>query len=405
MRVLVVHNMYSSRVPSGENLSVFSEVTWLREAGVEVHLHETTNDQLFGRRRVEQLGQAVRSVWSTPAGRAIAAAIDDFAPDVVHVHNLFPLLTASVPGIALRRELPVLWTVRNTRVVCVDGTYFREGAPCHECRPGWRVPGIRHGCYGSSPVPAALVTAATSLFRRMARRRITTLAISGHMRRWLVDTAGFDPDRVHVKHNGVAGPPTGVTLPPASANRTFVFAGQLIPYKGLELLLDAWRRAELPDDVELRIVGSGRQAELVAAAVAEDPRITHVGHVPAPAMPDQFAAARAVVVPSTWDEPFGRVAAEAHAFGRPVITTGRGGLREIVDDTTGWVTGTDPSALAAALTAAATSDRAVDERARAAQLRHAERFSPEATTRRLIELYSSVVGARQVPAAVRSAHD
>jgi glycosyltransferase involved in cell wall biosynthesis len=403
MRVLVVHNMYSSRVPSGENLSVFSEVTWLREAGVEVRLHETTNDQLFGRGRGEQLGQAVRSVWSRPAGREVAAVIDDFAPDVVHVHNLFPLLTASVPGAALRRRLPVVWTVRNTRIVCVNGTYFRDETPCHACRPGWRVPGIRYGCYGSSPAPAALVTGATSIYRAMARRRVTTLAISEHMRDWLVDTAGFAPDRVHVKYNGVAGPPADPAgaPPPAAASRTFVFAGQLIPYKGLELLLEAWRRADLPDDVGLRIVGTGRQAEVAAAAAAGDPRITAVGHVPAAEMPAQFAAARAVVVPSTWDEPFGRVAAEAHAFGRPVITTGRGGLGEIVDATTGWVTGTDPAALAAALVDAATSDRAVDERARAAAQRHAERFSPEATTRRLVELYAAARddgrGAATVP--------
>ena len=387
MRVLVVHNMYSSRVPSGENLSVFNEVTWLREAGVDVHLHETTNDQLFGRSRADQLGQALRSVWSTPARREIEAVIDDFAPDLVHVHNLFPLLTASVPAAALRLGLPVLWTVRNNRVVCVNGTYFRDDAPCHECRPGWRVPGIRHGCYGSSPVPAALVTGATSLYRRMARRRVTALAISDSMRRWLVDSAGFDPDRVHVKYNGVAGPPAGLAVPPPATSRTFVFAGQLIAYKGLRLLLDAWRRADLPDDAELRIVGSGRQADLVAEAVAEDPRITHAGHLPAPAMPAQFAAARAVVVPSTWDEPFGRVAAEAQAFGRPVITTGLGGLSEIVDDTTGWVTGAEVDALAAALTEAARSDPAVATRGEAARHRHAALFSPDATTRALIEQY------------------
>src|SRR4029453_18462961 len=103
-------------------------------------------------------------------------------------------------------------------------------------------------------VPAALVTGATSLYRHMARRRVTTIAISEHMRRWLVDDAGFDADRVHVKHNGVPGPADGVPPVPPSASRTFVFAGQLIPYKGLELLLEAWRRGDLPEDVELRIV-------------------------------------------------------------------------------------------------------------------------------------------------------
>ena len=46
MRVLVVHNRYSSRVPSGENLAVDDEVRWLREAGVDVHRHEVSNDDV-----------------------------------------------------------------------------------------------------------------------------------------------------------------------------------------------------------------------------------------------------------------------------------------------------------------------------------------------------------------------
>ena len=73
-----------------------------------------------------------------------------------------------------------------------------------------------------------------------------------------------------------------------------------------------------------------------------------------------LAAARAVLVPSLWDEPFGRVAAEAFARGRPVLTTGRGGLAEIVDDATGWVAGDGtPGSLAAAIVEAAGPTSAV----------------------------------------------
>ena len=48
-------------------------------------------------------------------------------PDVVHVHNLFPLLTGSVPAAARRRGIPVVWTVHNRRVRCVGGGLFRDG--------------------------------------------------------------------------------------------------------------------------------------------------------------------------------------------------------------------------------------------------------------------------------------
>lgn len=384
MRVLVVHNRYTSRVPSGENLAVDDEVAWLLAAGVAVVRHEVTNDEIVSPGPLGRLRDGVEAVWSLSARRRFLEALDAHRPDVVHVHNLFPLLTGSVPAAARRRGVPVVWTVHNRRVRCVAGGYFRDGAPCHECRPGWRVPGAVHRCYATSAAASTLVTASSSLFRATARRHgVTAVAISDDMGRWLRSSAGFDDDHVRVKYNGVAGPPAPPV--PAVDRRAFVFLGRLSAYKGLALLLDAWRRADV--DAELRIVGDGDLAGEVRAATRADPRISWIGQVGPDEVGREIEAARAVVAPSIWREPFGRTAAEALAHGRPVITTGRGGLSEIVDDATGWVTGDDPAAMAAALVDAAGSPAAVRRRSDEAIARHARLFSPAATTTALIRIY------------------
>ena len=72
-----------------------------------------------------------------------------------------------------------------------------------------------------------------------------------------------------------------------------------------------------------------------------------------------------------------------------MITTGTGGLSEIVDDDCGWITGRSPEDLARALEAAVHDDAAVAGRADAARRRHAERFSPEATTAELVRIYEN----------------
>jgi glycosyltransferase involved in cell wall biosynthesis len=391
MRVLVVHNRYSSRVPSGENLAVDDEVRWLRDAGVDVVRHEVSNDDMVAPGALGRVRDGIESVWSPSAGRRFLAVLDGHRPDVVHVHNLFPLLTGSVPAAAARRRTPVVWTVHNRRVRCVAGGYFREGAPCHECRSGWRVPGVVHGCYAGSVAASALVTASSSLFRSSARRRgVTAIAISEAMSRWLRSVGGFDEGAVTVKYNGVAGPADGVA--PAVDQKTFLFLGRLSAYKGLALLLDAWRRADV--DARLRIVGDGDLAGDVRDAAAGDPRIVWAGQVDPNLVGAEIAGARAVVVPSVWEEPFGRTAAEAFAYGRPVITTGTGGLAEIVDETTGWTTGLDADAMAAALAEAAGSDEVVAGRGVAAARRHAQMFSPVATTEALVRVYETVVRRR-----------
>lgn len=387
MRVLVVHNRYSSRVPSGENLAVDDEVRWLRDAGVDVVVHQADNDDLVEPGAIGRLRGGLEAVWSPRAQRTVVDIVERVRPHIVHVHNLFPVMTGSVPAAVLRRGIPLVWTTHNRRVRCVGGGYFRDGMACHQCKHGWRVPGVVHGCYSESRLASAVVTVGSTLFRQVARRPgVTPIAISHAMADWLVDDGGFARNRVRVKYNGVAGP----TVPPRPAEQqsTFVFLGRLSAYKGVRLLLDAWQRAGA--DAELRIVGDGDLRDDVLAASASDHRITWVGQVRPDEIGDQIAAARAVVVPSVWDEPFGRVAAEALAHGRPVISTGRAGLAEVVDDSCGWITGDDPDAIAAALREAAGYDKAVARKAHAATERHAATFSPTATTDRLIDIYTSV---------------
>src|SRR5262249_34680254 len=121
MRVLTVHNRYSSRTPSGENLAVEDEARWLADAGVDVVQHLVSNDVMVVGGPGAGVGAGLGGVWSVPARRRSGRVLDEARPDVVHVHNLFPLLTASVPAAAARGGVPVVWTVHNRRVGCVAG--------------------------------------------------------------------------------------------------------------------------------------------------------------------------------------------------------------------------------------------------------------------------------------------
>ena len=401
MRTLVVHNRYSARTPSGENVSVAQEVDCLRAAGADVVVHETSNDEVMGGGLAIKLRAAAETTWSPAAARRFDEVLERVRPDVVHVHNLFPLFTASVPWRAVHRHVPVVWTVRNMRVVCVDGTQFRDGAPCTSCRPGWRLPGVRHRCYRGSLTASALVTGATSIFRRLARSHVTAVAISETLRTWLIDDAGFAPERVHVKYNPIPAPQPAEPVSPAAACTDFVFVGKFAPYKGIDLLLAAWRQVQA-DGARLTFVGDGPMAGVVREAANADPRISWVGQVPADEVTRHIGESRAVVVPSVWDEPFGRVAAEALALGRPVITTGQGALGEVVGDSAGWVTGTDAGALARAIDEAAAADAAVAARGAAGRDRHARLFSPEATTAQLIDIYRRAIDDQR--ALARAGH-
>ncbi len=138
----MVHGRYRSVAPSGENRVVDQETSLLREAGHEVRRPSSgaattspTGPWAPGAAAAAQRAQrsGAQSSWSSgPAPRR---------PDVVHVHNTFPLLSASVLLACRDAGVPVVATVHNYKLLCASGDFYRAGRPCHDCADGQVAPG------------------------------------------------------------------------------------------------------------------------------------------------------------------------------------------------------------------------------------------------------------------------
>lgn len=128
-----------------------------------------------------------------------------------------------------------------------------------------------------------------------------------------------------------------------------VYAGRLTPGKGVELLIEAIPVvfSKYPN-LNLEIFGDGflkNELEKMSKRYTRG-KIKLAGQISHRKLLDEFANSLAVVVPSIWPEPFGRVALEAISQGTPVVTTGAGGLAEIVEDgKTGYVCNQTATAL------------------------------------------------------------
>ena len=163
-------------------------------------------------------------------------------------------------------------------------------------------------------------------------------------------------------------------------NGAFValFVGRLVPEKGIDTLLQAWRSASLPDDSRLALIGDGPLRVDGAGVVA-------LGQLERKELPPFYAAADVLILPSiataTFREPWGLVSNEAMHQGTPVIASDQvgaaaGGL--VVDGETGLVVpAADATALAARISAAAQSPELRERLGAAARTRVAE-YTPKA---------------------------
>jgi glycosyltransferase involved in cell wall biosynthesis len=387
MRIVVVHNRYRSAQPSGENLVVDQETALLRAAGHEVVAYERASDDIAGFSLLQRSLVPGRAVWS-PVDRAhLAERLEDVHPDVVHLHNTFPLISPSVLEACRAHGFPVVATLHNFRLMCANAQLLRDGRPCDLCvgRGPW--PGVVHRCYRGSAAATVPVAVGIQLHRRRQSwtRGVTTfIALTEFVRRQYL-AGGFPGDRIQVKPNFVPRPARRRT----GAGSHLLFLGRLSPDKGVDVLLNAWA----PRLGRLLIVGDGpARRDLEVRAAAHGDSVRFLGRQPHDRCMELLAGARALVVASRAYETFGLVVVEAYAHGVPAVAPAMGAFPDLVrDGRTGQLFSPgDPEDLRRALVQALDPERSLRLGAEAWHRYEAE-FTPEQNLATLEAIYQAAI--------------
>jgi glycosyltransferase involved in cell wall biosynthesis len=251
----------------------------------------------------------------------------EWNPDVAHVHNLFVSASPSILHAATRSGVPVVMTLHNYRQICANGLLFRGGKTCVEClgKPV-SLAGVWHGCYRDSHLQSAAMATITGVHNLIGtwRNQVDHYVALSSFSRDIFLTAGLPGDRISVK-------PNFVDLDPGEgdgAGGYAFFAGRLADYKGVEVLLEAWRG--LPGNIALKIAGTGPLEDQVKAIAAADPRVQYLGGLDRESTSKAMKSARFLVFPSINFENFPMVIVEAFSTGLPVVASRIGGLGSIV---------------------------------------------------------------------------
>jgi glycosyltransferase involved in cell wall biosynthesis len=420
LKVVVAHNRYREAIPSGENVIVDTEIAQLSAAGVRVLPFQRSSDAIGELPVVRKALLPVAPIFGREAQRELSRLLAEERPDVVHLHNPYPLLSPWVIRTAHAHGVPVVQTVHNYRQVCSSGLYFRDGHNCQDCRGkvvGW--PAVRHRCYRGSAAQSALMATTLAVHRPTWRSVDRFIALTDRIAEHLRDY-GIPADRIVVKPNGLPDPGE-----PAAGGDGFLYAARLSPEKGLELLLDAWRRH--PDGAlgELRIAGDGELRPLAERVAAERTDVRYLGVLDRAGMAAARSRAGVVLAVPTWNDVLPTVILEAMAAGRPVLGTAVGGIPYLLGGSTGtavggnpylpgsptgtavggipsgsptgtasareteagWLVPPDAAALAAALPLARSRAADLATGARDRYLRH---FHPDVLTAQLIDVYREV---------------
>ncbi len=396
MRILLLHNRYQQA--GGEDVVVAAERDLLAAHGHPVALVEADNDDLVGVAGLARAG--LGAVYSRSARRWIEAEIARFRPDVVHVHNFFPLLSPSVYDACRALGVPVVQTLHNYRLTCPNAILYRAGKVCEDClgKPlPW--PGVMRGCYRDSRVQSAVVAAmiAGHRLRGTWRERVDAFIALTSFQRDLLLKAGLPPEKLHVKPNFTFEP--GPRRIDAAPEAFALFVGRLSEEKGLSTVIEAYQRHGI--QVPLWIVGDGPMRPFLEAHAAGLNQVLFLGRRPHEDVLEFMRQARFLVFPSNWYETFGLAIIEAFSVGLPVVASRLGAIPELLaGGERGWlVDPDDPAAWATALKTADEDHAGRARRAVAAREAFERHFGPEENYRLLLDIYRSVDRAAQSPLA------
>jgi glycosyltransferase involved in cell wall biosynthesis len=389
MKILIAHNRY--QFSGGEDAVVRDEAELLRRRGHCVEVLEQDNDAIHGFRG--NLIAAASVFYSAPSRVRMKQVIHDFQPEIVHIHNWFPMLSPAIILEADASAIPIVQTLHNFRLLCANALLFRDGAVCTDC-VGKQIPmgGILHGCYRGSRAGSAIVAAAFA-YHRLAHTWDCVdlfIAVSGFEREILLG-GGLAAEKVVVKPNFVA---SDAMLAGMNRESSALFAGRLSEEKGIKTLLSAWNTGRMP--WQLKIIGDGPMADEVRSCAASNSRVEYLGLQPPDAVLSAMAKAKFLVFPSEWYETFGRTVVEAFSQGTPVLATDMGGVRELVEEgRTGF---RFPPGDADALVAGAARFFAMEDyeqmRANCRKL-FLSRFTAEINYTLLVDIYNRAIALRK----------
>src|SRR5215470_13448860 len=304
-------------------------------AGVTVHRFP-----LLYQRMAPRLSRDAARPFHPPAPdplfrRSLAEVVLEVKPDVIHAHawSVFSCLARTFP------RVPVMVTAHDYSLACArKSLVHRSGTPCPG--PSWRRCGpCASSMYG--PAKGSVLAAATLSSLRLLKKVATFTAVSEYLANRLSPIIGQVAGQpVHTLHSFV---PDGLYESGWQAERPeflptedgfLLYVGQLSRYKGIDVLIEAYRR--LPSPPPLVMLGTPHPTcpapDSLPAGVTMRTSVAHRSVIAA------MVRAACVIVPSVGPDSLPMTVSEAQNCGVPVIGSAIGGIPEqVVDGQTGWL--------------------------------------------------------------------
>jgi glycosyltransferase involved in cell wall biosynthesis len=280
---------------------------------------------------VQKLHAACRIIWNAEAYRKMLAIIDEFHPDVAHLHNIYHQLSPSILWALKKRRIPIVMTLHDYKLVSPNYSLFVRGKIWGHTS-GWRC--LFDRCVKDSFLKSFICVIEKWLHDSIGSYGCVDMFIAPS--HFLADTfhefgfsheIRFVPQPVLLRSDMDDEEATNI------GGDTHLYLGRLSVEKDVETLLRAF--VMLPLEESIDIVGDGpdrMRLESLAKELGLSSRVHFLGTKSGEELLEKIKRSKSIIIPSAWYENMPYVLLEALSFGKIVIAARIGGMSERITD-------------------------------------------------------------------------
>lgn len=323
MKILQVHNSYMGA--GGEDKVLQDEKDIILKEGHEVCQFIKTNQTLK-----KNLWRIAKLIVNTHYNKSIKTEFRDVLerekPDIVHVHNFFPLISPSIFDVTAAMKVPSIMTLHNYRIIHPNGLILNGDAidEISITESAYRC--IHKKVYRNSFLQTAVVAHMIEFHRKRKTwtEKIDKFIALTEFAKNKFHEGGIPLDKVIVKANSTQY----YSYQPSIRENFFLFVGRLSSEKGIRIFLDAAEES----NAKFEIIGDGPEKNLVLNCIDSNDNIKYWGYKDRDFIMERLSKCTALVFPSIWFEGLPITIIEAFSTGTPVLVSNLGNLNEIVTD-------------------------------------------------------------------------
>ena len=320
MKIFQIHNEYIYR--GGEDLVVEQEKNLLLKNNCKVHqLIKKNKEEIIS--LTQKLNVTKNLSYSKKSYQIIEKEINRIKPDIVHIHNTFPLWTSSVIDACNNQKIPTVMTIHNFRLICAKAVFYRNGDICEKCL--WSTPfnAVKYGCFQDSKIksiPVAYMIHKSKKGLKIIDKLNKIIVLTDFSKKKLIQ-AKFPESKIIIKPNFLS---EKINIKIREKKDDFIYASRLSEEKGFLDLLSVHKKFNF----NLKICGDGPLIELLN----NQRNINYLGFLSNEDVNSELAKTKFLIFPSKWYEGFPTIILKAFQFETVVLAPALGSISAIIKD-------------------------------------------------------------------------